>query len=104
MSLFRSFPNSFGAAIGSTSTSGSTGVLLSTGALDFGFQAALTKIAIDASGPAYLRLDGTVATTSDFPLSTGDGLVDFYDIGAGLSGISLAATSTGMRARVGAWG
>jgi len=105
MSLLRSYPNQFSAAFGSTSTGGgSTGTLLSTGMTDFGFPAALAKVVIDAAGPAYLQLNGNPATTNDMRLTTGDGVIDFYDMGVGLSGISICATSTGMTGRLGAWG
>ncbi len=72
--------------------------------LDFGFQAGLIKIIVNAAGPAYIQMNGSVATTADYQLSTGDTLTDWYNVGAGLSGLSIAATSTGMSLRVGAWG
>lgn len=106
MSLFRSFPGHFVIPVlVTTSTSlGSTAVLTNTVATDFGFQAAVLKLCADAAGPAYVRLDGQVASTADFAVSTGDGLIDWYDLGTGLSGVSITATSTGLKVRLGAWG
>jgi hypothetical protein len=88
----------------STVSSNSTGTLNSTQANDWGFNAALVKIVIDGGGPAYLQLNGQSATTNDYKLSSGDTLTDWYDIGVGLAGISVAATSTGISMRIGAWG
>jgi hypothetical protein len=107
MSLFRQFPNQFAQAVVNTTSTGaagagSTSVLTNT--LDFGYQMGLMKIIVNAVGPAYIQMNGQTATTNDYQLSTGDTLTDWYDIGCGLSGISIAATSTGMSLRIGAWG
>jgi hypothetical protein len=106
VSLFRSFHNQYSAALNTTSTgaagAGSTGALSAT--VDFGFPAALLKLSVQSGGPAYLQLNGQTATTADYPLSTGDALVDWYDVGVGLSGLSFMSTSTGTVLRVGAWG
>lgn len=105
MSLLRSYPNQFSANITTTSTgSGSTGFLLSTGAADFGFNAALLKMIVNGAGPAYIQFNGNPATTNDYQLSTGDTLTDWYDIGAGASTLSIGSTSTGFSMRLGAWG
>lgn len=104
MSLFRSFANQYAVVLTATSTSGSTGVLQSTGAVDFGFCAGILKMVIDVGGPAYIQLNGQTATTADYKLTSGDTLTDWYDIGVGMSGLSLCATSTALSMRVGAWG
>ena len=104
MALFRSFPNQFSGALTATSTSNSTGTLQTTGAVDFGFNAGLIKMVIDAGGPAYVQFNGNQATTGDYRLSSADTLTDWYDIGVGVAGISLCATSTVLSMRLGAWG
>lgn len=107
MALFRSFPSQFSVGVlvtTSTVNAASTSVLTSTTAADFGFQAALIKTVVDASGPAYLRFDGQIASTSDFPLTTGDTVMDWYNFGTGASGVSICATSTAFKMRIGAWG
>lgn len=105
-SLNRSFSNQFAVGVLSTTTTslGSTNVLTSLQAIDFGFVAGLMKLVVDSGGPAYLQLNGQTASTADYRLSSGDTLTDWYDVGAGFSGISITATSTGLSMRVGAWG
>src|SRR5215831_2872573 len=92
----KQYVNQFAGVINATSTVASTGVLSSTAAIDWGFNAALVKMVIDSGGPAYLRLVGNTASTSDYKLTSGDTLTDWYDIGVGLAGISITATSTGL--------
>lgn len=92
--------NSFSAT--STVVSGSTSVL--TGHVQFGFNAALVKAAMDVSN-AYLNFQSTfLASTNDFKLSSGDAMQDFYCFGVGSAGMSWAATSTAALMRMGAWG
>lgn len=99
-----SFVNSFANNnFSATSTSlGSTSIL--TGHLNFGFNAALVKAAMDV-GNGYLNFQSTnLASTNDFKLSSGDTIQDFYCFGVGLAGMSFAATSTAAIMRMGAWG
>lgn len=89
-------------AIVTTSTVGSTGVLQYASA--FGFNAGLMKVIVDSGGPCYMRLSTGPASTSDYKLTSGDLLTDWYDVGVPWSGLSLCATSTALAARAGAWG
>lgn len=94
----------FSRVLSATSTAVSTGALGSTGAQEFGFLATHLKMAVDASGPAYLRFNGiTTASTSDFILTTGDGLREWFHVGT-VGGMTITATSTAMSIRIGAWG
>lgn len=101
------FSNQFASQIvGTTSTGavggGSTGVLTTT--LNFNFGAGLMKVVIDSGGPAYVQLNGNTASTADYKMTSGDLLTDWYNIGVPFSRVSLAATSTALNMRVGAWG
>lgn len=100
-SFVNSFANNNFSAT-STVQSGSTSVL--TGHLNFGFNAALLKAAMDV-GTGYMNFQTTnAATTGDFKLTSGDTIQDFYCFGVGLAGMSFAATSTAATMRMGAWG
>jgi hypothetical protein len=100
----KSFANQFADnAITATSTAVSTGALQYGAA--FGFGAGLMKLVVDSGGPAYVRINSTgPATTADYKLTSGDLLTDWYNVGVPFSGVALCATSTGLNARVGAWG
>ena len=80
--------------------------LLSSGlvAPDFGFGAGLIKLVVNSGGPAYIQMNGQVATTNDYPLTSGDLLTDWYNIGVPVNGLSIVSTSTALSIRVGAWG
>lgn len=102
-----SVPNQNTGALGATSTVGnaSTGALTnSSGVTYFGFNASLMKIIIDSGGPAYIQLNGNLATTADYRVTSGDTLTDWYDLGVSFGAISICATSTGLSGRFGAWG
>jgi hypothetical protein len=105
LNQYKANASQFATTLTTTSTaSGSTGFLLSTQAADFGFNAALLKIAADGAGSAYVQLNGNPATSSDFKLSTGDAMADWYDVGSGVCGVSIGSTSTSFSGRIGAWG
>ena len=90
--------NQFASVITGSTSTGAT-------AFPFGFAASLMKLVIDSGGPAFLQLNGNAATTSDFKLSSSDLITDFYDMGIGISGLSVTpGTSTVLSMRIGAWG
>lgn len=80
--------------------------LTSTGlvAVGFGFPASLVKIKNNGPGAAYLNAGSTSAgSTGGFKLSSGESL-ELRNLGLGISGFTLTATSTAVVCEYGAWG
>lgn len=96
-----SYPNEY-----MSETLNSTGTPL---AVSFGFAAGLVRVKALAGGDVKVRFKSTSAadlasTALGLTLTTADAALELRNIGAGISGLSICATSTASLVGVWAWG